>query len=375
MTLLLSNEDVEKALTPEKRSPPPSRSIENWPKASRSIARAARCTCPPSRRTIRASSIDSNRRKAEARTGVWALRVTSDMAGHSFTAGVKRRRILPVATGNRYCGLVILFDIERIEPVAIMPDGVIQKMRVAALSAVGAKYLAPKKPKVWVCSEAAGKPARIWSFCARCSTSSGSECLARIPNTAASLRRHEQEARAPSRCSRTATEAVDGSDFIQAATAAWDPVFDGHWVEKGMYVASIGGSDASNKRREIDDETIRRADLYIVHSKEVAQLDKSPDIWEAAEKGIKSWDSIHEIQDLLAGNVRWPHARGSDHGVQQQHRCRNAVRGARVGCFEASSRNGAGEGASDGVVSGGRVAVGDPAGHGAQEEQRLIAAN
>src|SRR5262245_65939097 len=70
------------------------------------------------------------------------------MARHSFTVGVKRWRILPVATGNRYCGLVILFDIERIEPVAIMPDGVIQKMRVAALSAVGAKYLAPAKPRV-----------------------------------------------------------------------------------------------------------------------------------------------------------------------------------------------------------------------------------
>src|SRR6185295_1441197 len=56
--------------------------------------------------------------------------------------------ILPVATGNRYCGLVILFDIERIEPIAIMPDGVIQKMRVAALSAVGAKYLSPAKPRV-----------------------------------------------------------------------------------------------------------------------------------------------------------------------------------------------------------------------------------
>ena len=70
-----------------------------------------------------------------------------------------------------------------------------------------------------------------------------------------------------------------------------------------MYVASIGGSDASNKRREIDDETIRRADVYIVHSKEVARLDQSPDIWEAAQKGIKEWDSIHEIQDLLAGKV------------------------------------------------------------------------
>ena len=42
----------------------------------------------------------------------------------------------------------MLFDLEHIEPVAIMPDGVIQKVRVAALSAVGAKYLAPEKPKV-----------------------------------------------------------------------------------------------------------------------------------------------------------------------------------------------------------------------------------
>jgi alanine dehydrogenase len=98
-------------------------------------------------------------------------------------------------------------------------------------------------------------------------------------------------------------ETVDGSDVVQAATASWDAVFDGHWVEKGMYVASIGGSDASNKRREIDDETIARSDLYIVHSKEVARLDQSPDIWEVAQKGIRAWDSILEIQELLAGKV------------------------------------------------------------------------
>src|SRR6202012_4486939 len=79
-------------------------------------------------------------------SGVWALRITSDMAGFSYTAGVKRRRILPVATGNKYCGMVILFDVEKIEPVAIMPDGVIQKVRVAAMSAVGARYLAPEHP-------------------------------------------------------------------------------------------------------------------------------------------------------------------------------------------------------------------------------------
>ena len=71
-----------------------------------------------------------------------------------------------------------------------------------------------------------------------------------------------------------------------------------------MYVASIGGSDGSNKRREIDDETIRRADLYVVHSKEVARLDQSPDVWEVAQNGIKSWESIQEVQDLVAGSIK-----------------------------------------------------------------------
>jgi ornithine cyclodeaminase/alanine dehydrogenase-like protein (mu-crystallin family) len=71
-----------------------------------------------------------------------------------------------------------------------------------------------------------------------------------------------------------------------------------------MYVASIGGSDASNKRREIDDETIRRADVYFVHSKEVARNDQSPDVWEAAQKGIIRWEDIGELQDLVAGKLR-----------------------------------------------------------------------
>ena len=65
----------------------------------------------------------------------------------------------------------------------------------------------------------------------------------------------------------------------------------------------------SNKRREIDDETIRRADLYVVHSKEVARLDQSPDVWEMAQRGIKTWESIQEMQDLVAGNIKGRTAR------------------------------------------------------------------
>jgi alanine dehydrogenase len=305
MTWLFNNDEVEKALTPEI-------SIEATEQVYRELAEGVAFNRARSQVYLPVESKNNpgfqyrfkSQEGGSPGTGVWALRITSDMAGHSFTAGVKRRRILPVATGNRYCGLVILFDIERIEPIAIMPDGVIQKMRVAALSAVGAKYLAPEKPRVL------GLFGSGWQASAHieylCSLFPFERIKVYSPNEShrrkfAATMSDKLGCRVDAAAS--AQETVEGSDFIQAATAAWDPVFDGHWVEKGMYIASIGGADASNKRREIDDETIRRADLYIVHSKEVARLDQSPDIWEAAQKGIKAWDSIHEIQDLLSGKA------------------------------------------------------------------------
>jgi len=305
MTLLLNNDEVERALTPED-------AIASTECIYRELAESRAVNRPRSQTYMPVESREHPGFRYRMKTqegsgvssGVWALRITSDMAGFSYTAGVKRRRILPVATGKRYCGMVMLFDIERIEPIAIMPDGVIQKVRVAALSVVGAKHLAPEKLRVlglfgsgwqasahleFLCSHFPFERIKVFS-------PNQEHCREFCRAMSAKLGRAVDAVGSPK-------EAVEGSDFVQAATAAWDAVFDGHWVEKGMYVASIGGSDASNKRREIDDETIRRADLYVVHAKDVARLDQSPDVWEVAQKGIKSWDSIQEIQDLVAGKV------------------------------------------------------------------------
>ena len=305
MTLLLTNDDVERALTPAD-------AIVATECVYRELVEGQAINRPRSQTYLPVESREhpgfryrfKSQEGSSVASGVWALRITSDMAGFSYTAGVKRRRILPVATGNRYCGMVMLFDIERIEPVAFMPDGVIQKLRVAALSAVGAKYLAQPRPKAlglfgsgwqagahleFLCTLFEFERVRIYS-------PNQEHCRAFCGEMSHRLGRSVEVVDAPAK-------AMEGCDFVQAATAAWDPVFDGHLVEKGMYVASIGGADASNKRREIDDETIRRADLYVVHSKEVARLDQSPDVWEVAQKGIVRWESIQEIQDLVAGKI------------------------------------------------------------------------
>lgn len=306
MTLLLSNQEVERALDHQD-------ALEATEAILRELAEGQAVNRPRTQTYMPVESRQNpgfryrfkSQEGGGVGSGVWALRITSDMAGFSFTNGVKRRRILPVATGNRWVGLVILFDLEKLEPVAIMPDGVIQKMRVAAMSAVGAKYLAPAKPRTlglfgsgWQASAHLEALCRLFPFeRVKVFSPNQEHCRAFCAEMSTKLERSIE-------CVESSKAAVEGSDFIQAATAAWDPVFDGHWVEKGMYVASIGGADGSNKRREIDDETIKRADLYVVHAKDVAQQDKSPDIWEAAQKGIVAWEDIHEIQELCAGTLK-----------------------------------------------------------------------
>ena len=133
MTLLLSNADVEQVLTYQD-------ALIATEAILRELAEGRAVNRPRTQTYMPVESRDNpgfryrfkSQEGGGVGSGVWALRITSDMAGFSYTAGVKRRRILPVATGNRWCGMVMLFDLERIEPVAIMPDGVIQKMRVAA---------------------------------------------------------------------------------------------------------------------------------------------------------------------------------------------------------------------------------------------------
>ena len=54
------------------------------------------------------------------------------------------REKVPAAPGNRWVGLVLLFSVDNGEPLAIMPDGVMQRMRVGATNGLGIKYLARK---------------------------------------------------------------------------------------------------------------------------------------------------------------------------------------------------------------------------------------
>ncbi len=109
----------------------------------------------------------------------------------------------------------------------------------------------------------------------------------------------------------SAREAVAGADVVLAATNSNVPVFEGSWLEPGAHVTSIVGGNiglvnaglARHKRREIDDETVRRADVLVANSREQAIQDQQGDFCEPVARGILQWDQVGDLCDLLTGRI------------------------------------------------------------------------
>ena len=71
-----------------------------------------------------------------------AMRINSDIIRWNQQGNRTIKTKVPAAPGDKYVGLVMLFSTVNGEPLAIFPDGVVQRMRVASSSALAARYLA-----------------------------------------------------------------------------------------------------------------------------------------------------------------------------------------------------------------------------------------
>jgi ornithine cyclodeaminase/alanine dehydrogenase-like protein (mu-crystallin family) len=102
---------------------------------------------------------------------------------------------------------------------------------------------------------------------------------------------------------------VTASDVILAATNSNVPVLNGSLLRPGQHVTSIVGSNVglvkagkvTTQRREVDDETLRRAARIGVVSKRQAIHDQQGDVYKQVEEGTLTWDNVVELTDLVAG--------------------------------------------------------------------------
>jgi alanine dehydrogenase len=238
-------------------------------------------------------------------SGVWALRITSDMAGlEALPNGGRRRRLLPAAPGGRFVGLVTLFSLRTLEPLAVLHDSHLQKLRVGATSALGIRELSNPDARV------AGLFGSGWQ------ASSHLEYLLLVRPGIEEVRVHSptrahREAFAEEWAARTGRrvvavddprDAVRGCQIVTCATATVDPCFDGAWLEPGTHVTAITSPDGTKPpRRELDDATFDRADVVVVLSREQVHHDDQVDILGPVQRGVRAWEDIGELGQLLAG--------------------------------------------------------------------------
>jgi len=78
-----------------------------------------------------------------------AVRLNSDVIRWGAGPGGIRKDKQRTAPGEKFVGLILLFSTRNGEPLAIMPDGVIQRLRVACTNALGAKYMAAPDASVY----------------------------------------------------------------------------------------------------------------------------------------------------------------------------------------------------------------------------------
>lgn len=104
-------------------------------------------------------------------------------------------------------------------------------------------------------------------------------------------------------------EAVLAADIVICASASNVPVLDGAKLREGAHVTSIVNGnrivvregEPPRYRRELDDETIRRASIVCAVMKEQAIKDGQGDLSEPVERGLLTWNDICNLDELLTG--------------------------------------------------------------------------
>jgi ornithine cyclodeaminase/alanine dehydrogenase-like protein (mu-crystallin family) len=238
-------------------------------------------------------------------TGLLALRLTSDIVLESSNGGMLRREKIARGPGGTYCGLIVLFSVTALAPVAIIHDGYIQVFRVACTSALGTDLLARKDAGDMGLLGSSGQAwAHLLAMRAMRNLRRVRVYSPNIAHREQFARRARDELALAVEPVGSARDAVSDADLVVLATNASTPIIDGRWLAPGAHVVSIVSGDQRQQRRELDDETMRRAAVVITHSLAVARGQQQGDICEPVARGILKWEDLHDLSELVGGSAR-----------------------------------------------------------------------
>jgi ornithine cyclodeaminase/alanine dehydrogenase-like protein (mu-crystallin family) len=231
-----------------------------------------------------------SRRRLPLEGGALAVMGAAD-SGAGF-AGVKS---YAVVDGNAAFA-VCLFSLENGSIAAVIEADRLGQLRTGAASGVAAKHLARRG------AESVGLIGCGWQ---------AESQLAAIRAAVPSIEHAVAWCRTPDRveafCARTGARPAEspqeaaGCDVVVTVTSSRDPVLRGEWLTSGVLVCAVGANDP--RRRELDNVVLERASFVCCDSLEQARVE-SADLIEPVAAGVLDWLEVHELHEVVAGEVR-----------------------------------------------------------------------
>jgi alanine dehydrogenase len=197
------------------------------------------------------------------------------------------------ATGARF--VVLLFRGDRPELVAVIEADKLGQLRTGAASGVAAKHLA-RSGATSLGVIGCGWQAETQVQCIRAAVPT-------LERTVAYCRTRDA---LESFCERFGCEPGEANsdaaacDIVVTATGSRDPVLRGDWLRDGALVCAVGANDG--RRRELDHGVLERAAFVCCDSVDDARLE-SADLIEPIQSGVLDWLEVHELQQVVAGEV------------------------------------------------------------------------
>jgi ornithine cyclodeaminase/alanine dehydrogenase-like protein (mu-crystallin family) len=268
MTLILNNDDVQSVLTMEI-------TMQMLEEAYQELTRQE-AVCRP-RIDIQIPTKESGKlyqwgtMEGGSTSGYFAIRMKSDIIYEQEYEGARTQEKYCLTPG-KFCGLILLINIQNGEPLALINDGYLQHMRVGADSGIGAKYMARADAEV-VGMIGSGGMAR---------THAQSFLLARkikkIQVYSPTQAHREEYARETS--DRFGIEVIPldnprdvykGAHIVAGCTDSAVPIIIGKWLEEGTHVTCVGGKP--------DEDTLKRIDISL-------RLGNAPAPWGLRDLGL-----------------------------------------------------------------------------------------
>jgi ornithine cyclodeaminase/alanine dehydrogenase-like protein (mu-crystallin family) len=199
------------------------------------------------------------------------------------------------AGGEGASFVVVLFETETQKPVAVLEADTLGQLRTGAASGVAAKYLAREG------ATSLGVIGCGWQ--ARSQVAAIRAALPSLETVVAYCRTPE---RLEAFCRETGAEPGEshrdpaGQDVVVTITTSKDPVLRGEWLQPGALVCAAGANDP--RRRELDNVVLERAAFVCCDSIADARVE-SGDLIEPVEAGVLDWLEVHELQEVVAGEL------------------------------------------------------------------------